>query len=274
MVINPWQIGLEIQQQTLRAVAVQRQRQGWQLRHWWLLPLPENTFRDGVLRSPEQLTPVLASWRRELPLRHQLRVAFPSQRTLQRPVPVPDNRLREPDREAYMASSAARQMQMLPAQLSWDYAIQPQDATQHLVTAARLSDVEELLHCLAKLRLFPATLTPGASVLPALSNLCCQAASAYLVHREIDHWLWASVGEHPGWGWIDARQSKTLAELCLTLETTPEKIAFSSAIAEPLPPGTVALDAWRALARLQPPLPQHGGSFTVAIALAIGRLNR
>ncbi len=274
MVISTWQIGLEIQHQTLRAVAVQRQRQGWQLRRWWLLPLPENTLREGVVRSPECLVKVLAQWRRELPLRHQLRVAFPTQRTLQRPVPAPDNRLREPARESYLAACAARQLQTLPAQLSWDYTAISQDPTQLRVIAARQSEVQELLACLAKQRLFPATLTPGASALPILGSLCNPSKPRFLVHREHDHWLWATASDEPDWGWVDALQVETFADLCRQLTVEPQEVAFSSAAADPLPTGAHSLDAWRALVRLQPPLPQHGGSFTVAIALATGRVSR
>ncbi|MCT4703461.1 pilus assembly protein [Enterobacteriaceae bacterium H20N1] len=274
MVITAWQIGLEIQHETLRAVAVQRRRQGWQLRHWWLIPLPENTFREGVLQSPENLIKGLAQWRRELPLRHQLRVAFPTQRTLQRPVPTPDNRLQEPARESYLAAAAARQLQMTPAQLSWDYTAMPQDPAQLRVIAARYSEVQEMLTSLAKQRLFPATLTPGASVLPALGSLCGPAKPRFLVHRECDHWLWATSSDEPEWGWVDARQAQTFSDLCLQLAVEPHEVAFSSAVAEPVPSGALPLDAWRALVRLQPPLPQHGGSFTVAIGLAIGRVSR
>lgn len=274
MVINIWQIGLEIQQETLRAVAVQRQRQGWQLRHWWLLPLPENTFRKGILQTPENLMKVLMQWRRELPLRHQLRVAFPTQRTLQRPVPVPDNRLQEPARESYLAAAAARQLQMLPAQLSWDYTAMPQDPAQLRVIAARHSEVQDLLTSLAKQSLFPATLTPGASVLPVLGSLCGPNKPRFLVHRECDHWLWATSCDKADWGWMDARQVPTFSDLCLQLAVEPQDVAFSSVMTEPLPRGAHPLDAWRALVRLQPPLPQHGGSFTVAIGLAIGRICR
>lgn len=199
MAFKTWQIGLEIQQQTLRAVAVQRQRQGWQLRHWWHLPLPESTFREGVLQSPENLMTVLGQWRRELPLRHQLRVAFPTQRTLQRAVPAADNRLQETARESYLVAAAARQLQMQPAQLSWDYTPMPQDACQLFVTAARQSEVKGLLGCLNKQRLFPVTLTPGASVLPALSHLVDSDEPFFLVHREYDSWLWATSGAVSTW---------------------------------------------------------------------------
>jgi pilus assembly protein HofM len=274
MAFKTWQIGLEIQQQTLRAVAVQRQRQGWQLRHWWHLPLAKNTFREGVLQSPENLLTVLAQWRRELPLQHQLRVAFPTQRTLQRAVPAPDNRLRETARESYLATAAAKQLQMQPAQLSWDYVAQPQDSSRLLVTAARQSEVKGLLSCLAKQRLFPTVLAPGASALPALSPLFDLDMPRFLVHQECDHWLWAKPGDTPDWGWVESRQTQTFADLCQQLSAEPEEIAFSSAAADPVPQGAKTLDAWRALVRLQPPLPKVSGIFTVAIALAIGRVQK
>lgn len=274
MVLQTWQIGLEIQHETLRAVAVQRQRQGWQLRQWWQLPLPDNTFREGVLQAPENLNNVLAQWRRELPLRHQLRVAFPTQRTLQRPVPSPDNRLQEPAREGYLAHAAARQLQMLPDQLSWDYTPMPQEAAQTRVIAARHSEVQGLLACFTAQRLFPATLSPGASVLPILGALCHPKSPRYLVHRERDHWLWATLSEVPDWGWLDARQAPRFSDVCQQLTVEPQDVAFSSAEFVPLPEGVTPLDAWRALVRLQPPLPKQGGSFTVAIGLAIGRVNR
>lgn len=274
MVLNVWQIGLEIQSEALRVVAVLRQRQGWQLRHWWLIPLAENTFRDGVLLSPENLTRALTPWRKELPLRHQLRIAFPSQRTLQRPIPAPDNRLSEPDRETYLATSAARQLQMLPGQLSWDYAASAQNAGQLLVTAARHTEVDALIQCLSKLRLFPTALTPGACVLSTLAGLCYPEKPRFLIHHEIDHWLWASLGEEACWGWIDARQSPTFLDVCQHLQTRPAEVAFSSALPELAAQGAIKLDAWRAITRLHPPLPSHGGCFTVAIGLATGKINQ
>lgn len=274
MVFNVWQIGLEIHQEALRVIAVQRQKQGWQLRHWWLIPLPENTFLEGVLHSPENLIQALSPWRRELPLRHQLRVAFPSQRTLQRSVPAPDNRLAEPDREIYLATAAARQLQMLPGQLSWDYTATPHEGNSLLVTAARRREVDVLIKCLAKLRLFPVALTPDACVLPVLGGLCHPEKPRFLVHQESDHWLWANTEEEARWGWVDARQSPTFHDVCQHLTVQPKEVAFSSALSEPTPQGAIELDAWRALVRLHPPLPPQGGSFTVAIGLATGKVNR
>lgn len=275
MMFDTWQIGLDIQYENIRAVAVQRQRQGWQLRHWWHLSFPEGTFRDGVLINAEAFTKTLADWRKELPLRHQLRVSFPTQRTLQRPVSVPDKRLSEPASEAYIASATARQLQMSPAQLCWDYLASQDVADPHLIVAARQTDVAALLKNLAAVRLYPVTLTPAASVLPTLVTPCRLEACQYLVHQENNYWLWASTDATPRWGWADANTVPTISDLCQQLITEPEFVALSYVQSEPLPAvGVLPLDAWRALSRLQPPLPRHGAMFTVAIGLAIGRSSR
>lgn len=274
MMFDTWQIGLDIQYESIRAVAVQRQRQGWQLRRWWQLSFPEGTFHDGLLINAEAFINTLADWRKELPLRHQLRVSFPTQRTLQRPVPVPDKRLSEPAGEAYIASATARQLQMSPAQLCWDYLASQDVADSHLIVAARQTDVAALLKNLATVRLYPATLTPAASVLPTLITPCHLQGCQYLVHHENNHWLWASTDATPRWGWADTNTTPTIFDLCQQLATEPECIALSHAQSEPLLAGVLPLDAWRALSRLQPPLPRHGGMFTVAIGLAIGRISR
>lgn len=272
MEFTTWQIGIDIQHENIRVVAVQRQRQGWQLRHWWQLPLLEGTFSDGLLINTEALTKALADWRKELPLRHQIRVSFPGSRTLQRPVPAPDKRLSEPAREAYIASATARQLQMTPAQLCWDYLPSQDVADPHLIVAARQTDVSALLKSLAAIRLYPTTLTPGASALPTLISPCRLEKCRYLVHHEKDHWLWASTEPVPRWGWSDTNAVPTIFDLCQQLETEPEMVALSHARPAPAPTNILSLDAWQAFSRLQPPLPRNGEEFTVAIALAIGKV--
>ena len=274
MMFATWQIGLDIQHESIRAVAVQRQRQGWQLRHWWQLPLPEGTFRDGLLINAEAFTKAMLDWRKELPVRHQLRVSFPTQRTLQRSVPAPDKRLAESASEAYIASATARQLQMTPAQLCWDY-LASQDVTDsHLIIAARQTDVAALVKSLAVVNLYPATVTPGAGALPLLIAPCHLEKCEYLVHREGNHWLWASTEITPRWGWADTHTVPTIIDFCQQFKTEPERVALSFAQPEPQPAGFLPLDAWSALSRYQPPLPRHGGMFTVAIGLAIGRVSR
>ncbi|WP_167467297.1 pilus assembly protein [Buttiauxella warmboldiae] len=272
MVFTSWQIGMDIQHESIRIVAVVRQRQGWQLRRWWRLPLPEGTFGDGLLINAEAFTKVLAGWRKELPLRHQLRVSFPCQRTLQRSVAAPDKRLSEPASEAYIASATARQLQMTPSQLCWDYLPSQEVTDPPLIVAARKTDVAALLKHLAAVRLFPATITPDASALPALIAPCRLEKYQYLAHCERCHWLWASTEPLARWGWFDAKAVPTLSDLCQQLNSEPEFVALSCVPPVSVPLNVFPLDIWRVFSRLQPPLPQHGGEFVVAVALAIGRV--
>jgi pilus assembly protein HofM len=163
---------------------------------------------------------------------------------------------------------------MSPAQLCWDYLASQDVAGSHLIVAARQTDVAALLKNLAAVRLYPVTVTPAASALPTLITPCHLEACQYLVHRENTHWLWASTDATPRWGWADANTVPTISDLCQQLTTEPEAVALSQVYSEPLPVGILSLDAWGALSRLQPPLPRHGGMFTVAIGLAIGRSSR
>lgn len=58
MAFQRWQIGLDIQNGKLCTVAIQRRRQGWQLRHWQQQTLPDDALKNGVLQSSP------AYWRR------------------------------------------------------------------------------------------------------------------------------------------------------------------------------------------------------------------
>src|SRR5690606_13378600 len=89
---NTWNVGLDIQSHSLRAVAAQRRRGGWQLRHWWQKELPYAVLRDGYLDQSESLIPLLRQWRTRLPRHISLRIALPVQRVLQHVIPAPDAR--------------------------------------------------------------------------------------------------------------------------------------------------------------------------------------
>ncbi len=75
-----WQVGLDIQIDCVRAVAAQRRRNGWQLRHWWQQALPQAVLRDGCLEPSEFLIRALRQWRVQLPRHISLRIALPAQR--------------------------------------------------------------------------------------------------------------------------------------------------------------------------------------------------
>ncbi|VEB95080.1 Uncharacterised protein [Cedecea lapagei] len=268
MMFPGWRIGLDIQAEGIRAAAVQWHRQGWQLRHWWYLPFPKQSVADGMLPEPATLRETLAAWRKEIPRRHQLRVGFPAQRTLQRQLPPPASRLQESAQEKYIAGAAARQLQLPANQLCYDYV---DNGGSLCVTAAKQEEIDALLACLANVKLFPRTLTPGDKILGALPQDCYAGKCRFLVHEERGYWLWASVNNRERSGWLDKQQVADFPALCQQLDACAGDIAYSHAEGDgAVPAGAERLNAWHPIVRHQPPLPRHGGLYTLALGLALG----
>ena len=89
MAFRNWRIGMHIQQDRIAIVALLFERSRWALRRWWNIPLTPGTVRQGVVVDVEALARQLQSWRRELPMQHQVCIALPAARTLQKRVPRP-----------------------------------------------------------------------------------------------------------------------------------------------------------------------------------------
>lgn len=268
MIFPGWKIGLDIQTEGVRAVAVQKHRRGWQLRQWWNLPFPSVIVTDNILSQPAVLLEILDGWRKQLPRRFQLSVSFPTERTFQQNIPIPDKNLSEAVRENYVAYTTARQLQLPASQLCYDY-LEQSDVLQ--VTASRQSDLNTLLSSFASVQLYPDTVTPCDKVLCALPAGCHLKTCQYRVHEEPGYWLWASCNHTMSSGWQDKRQYSDLTALCRWLKSAPENIAFSTAC--PRDKASLAvqeLDVWQLLTRLYPPLPQTKGRYTIALGLAFG----
>jgi len=268
MIFPGWKIGLDIQTEGVRAVAIQKHRRGWQLRQWWNLPFPSVVFTDNILSQPTVLLEMLDGWRKQLPRRFQLSVSFPTERTFQQNIPIPDKNLSEAVRENYVAYTTARQLQLPASQLCYDY-LEQSDVLK--VTASRQSDLNTLLSSLASVQLYPDTVTPGDKVLYALPARCNPQTCQYRIHEESGYWLWASCNHTMSSGWLDKRKYFDLTALCRWLKSAPENIAFSTAYPRDNPSLSVQeLDAWQLLTRLYPPLPQTKGRYTIALGLAFG----
>lgn len=267
MIFSGWQIGLDIQTEGVRAVAVQKHRQGWQLRQWWNLPFPSLVSVDDILSQPAVLLEILDVWRKQLPHRFRLSVSFPTERTFQKSIPIPDKNLSEAVRENYVAYTTARRLQMPASQLCYDYL---EHCNELKVTASRQSDLDTLLTSLASVQLYPDAVTPGDKVLCALPAACYPQSCQYRIHEEAGYWLWACNNTQTS-GWQEKQQYPDLTALCRWLNTTPENIAFSTTSPENSTDLAVhELDVWKLLTRLYPPLPRTKGRYTIALGLALG----
>lgn len=122
MAFRNWRIGMHIQQDSIAIVALLHERSHWALRRWWRIPLPPGLVRQGMVVDVSALGAQLSAWRRELPVQHQVSIAFPAVRTLQKRLPYPQFALRDREQATWIASAMTQQLAMPAASLSIDYA--------------------------------------------------------------------------------------------------------------------------------------------------------
>lgn len=121
MAFKIWQIGLHLQQQEALAVAIVRDAKECFLQRWWRLPLAHDIIKDGRIVDAQRLAKTLLPWSRELPQRHHIMLAFPASRTLQRSFPRPSMSLGEREQMAWLSGTMARELDMDPDSLRFDY---------------------------------------------------------------------------------------------------------------------------------------------------------
>ncbi|MGM3162691.1 type IV pilus biogenesis protein PilM [Dickeya undicola] len=290
-----WQVGLDIQNGVVRALAVQRRRHGWQLRHWWQLPLPGGTLSGGSLHHPAALCTVLRQWRQELPRFVSLRLGFPASRVLQQRLTMPDRRLREPRRGEYIARMAAKALPISGDDLALDYRPDPQTPNTLLVTAARQTELNIWLHCLRDAGLQPDAVDITPCALRCMAAQAGLATDHLLLHRFDDHWLWvAPLGEPLAFGTFypddihsDDRHSDSMSGRSDGIATSPDVLKYVStcyqnnashqaylsasvpAYLQLLPATLIPWSPLSAFERQQPPLPAFPAAFAIAGGLAI-----
>src|SRR5471030_817790 len=282
MRLQAWQVGLDIQAGFVRAIAVQRRRYGWQLRHWWQHPLPPISLRGGILHEIAGLSAILSVWRHSLPSKISLRICLPAQRVMQHSLPQPDARLSGAARSAFIFASGARHFPLSTEQLVMDYRAAPAGDNAIIVTAARRQEVEQWQHVLAASGLFPEVIELAPCALQLAASASGVSGEKLLFHRLDEGWLWVSPHGLPfQFGAFDdeevsdvttlntlARAQYRASRLC------EEGSLFSGAVSEPLPEGIASWSPLTAIGQLSPPLPAHPGSYAIAVGLAIRAVDR
>ncbi|MDG0799026.1 type IV pilus biogenesis protein PilM [Pectobacterium punjabense] len=278
MAYHIWRVGLDIQNGFMRALAVQRRRYGWQLRHWWQYPLPDDTLRSGSLHHTEVLCETLQTWRRLLPEPISLRVGFPAQSILQQRLPLPDPRLQEPERSLYIETMADRKLPISRESLAIDYREDPQEQGSLLVTAARRQEIDKWLTCLKSAGLHPDVLDVSTCALRTMAQLAGLEANRLFLHRLLDGWLWVSPLNHAFYsGVIHLDELNDEADIVSVVSTRyqhdVDSVAYYSSVLSDLPrQSTNVLLPWSPLtvfSHLQPPLPSFPSAFAVASGLAL-----
>lgn len=256
MAFRFWQIGLHIQQHEALAVAVVRGASGWSLQRWWRVPLAGRTFVDEHLREPEQLVDALLPWRRSLPHRHHIYLSFPASRTLQKHVPRPEMALREREQTAWLTGAMARELDMPPDALRFDYREDTLTPAFN-VTAAQSKEVATLLTLAQKLKMQVTAITPDACALQRFIPYLL-AHQQCLAWRDEEQWLWAT---RYAWGRKPLQEAACADSLAATLSIEPESLTVC---------GAGGFEPWCAVAIRQPPVPPEGHTFAIALGLAMG----
>lgn len=248
MAFRCWQVGVHIQEHHVAIVALSQEKMGWALRRWWWISL-----REG-----KTLVETLRGWRRELPYWHNVAMAFPANRTLQKRIPQPSAALRETEREQWMAHAVAQRLEMASEDLCFDYKL-AEPAGEYCVTAVRRREVEALRQTVRSLNLQLSVVSPDASALqnffPFLS-----AQEPCIIWQGEEHWLWAT---REAWGTTPRAQSTSVSSLLEHIPGQPASAALCSS-------ESGQFDPWTLLSQQQPPLPACGTPFAVAIALSLG----
>ncbi|WP_369789503.1 type IV pilus biogenesis protein PilM [Rouxiella sp. WC2420] len=272
-----WQVGLDIQNGYARAIAVQKRRSGWQLRHWWQHPLPQEVMRQGILHETEQLIVILSRWRRCLPVTISLRICLPAQRIIQLRLPTPDNRLQEPHRDAFIRASAAKQLPLAMESLMIDYRTEPCDNRQLVVTAARQEEVAQWQHCLAQAKLFPEAIDLTPCAIQQSASSAGIPAESLLLHRLNQQWLWVAPHGLPfQFGLLEEDEApsldqwhNTLSGLYSASKLCSGEIHYSSFEPDTPPAGMKVWSPFSAFTQMSPPLPLETGAFVIAAGLAL-----
>ncbi|MDY1038070.1 DNA utilization protein HofM [Lelliottia sp. CFBP8978] len=258
MAFKTWRTGVHIQQDRVIAVALTKERSAWYLRRWWQIPLLPDAIRDGQIVNPEQVVSALSEWSRALPRYHRIFLAFPAARTLQKALPRPGMRLNDSEQASWIASAMSRELEMAPDALCFDYVEDTLTQAFH-VTAAQNKEVADLLMLAKTLRLNLTAITPDAGALTNLLPLLAAPVQC-VAWCDSNQWLWAMRHQ---WGRKRHDEAENVADLAALLALNPQEIVLFDARQH---------DPFSLISRYQPPLPENGADFTVALALAMGEI--
>ncbi|WP_075182558.1 hypothetical protein [Pantoea sp. 1.19] len=268
MTYHTWQVGIDIQNGQLCALAVLRRRQGWQLRHWFRTPLPDSIVQNGQLQRSPALTHALRILRRRLPRRHSLRVGYPPHAVQQHRLAAPGPAISARDRKHYLAASARRLFPIDPAGLAID--ARDGAAESLVLTATRRETIDSWLSGLADAELEPEVLELTPNALSVTAGALALPQDQAVVYALADHWLWLRrAAEGPVWGWASRDDIADVERLRQQMLPGSGPFWFSASTPQPQPAGSHPLQPLRAVALQQPPLPDYPDAFTLALGLAL-----
>ncbi|PWW02340.1 hypothetical protein [Mangrovibacter plantisponsor] len=260
-----WQVGVDIQRDSLRAVAVQHRRYGWQLRGWWEWPMSHHSPADTQLPPQADVVSALGELRRSLPAGYRIRVGIPAGRTLQQQLVLPAMAMTESDTCRYIGQMAAQQLDMPASQLCWDYVASAGSKHVSVVTAPA-DEVARLQEYFTQSQCHLSAITPDALALAPYQAQ--EGDNAWVIYRSQQDWLWYGPQQ---WGSTRFSDVAGVPGLLARLGCEAEHIHFCGPHEVRTEPSQEWLDPYHVLHLVAPPLPENIGPFVIALGLALGR---
>ncbi|STI72028.1 pilus assembly protein [Escherichia coli] len=159
--------------------------------------------------------------------------------------------LGEREQTAWLSGTMARELDMDPDSLRFDYS-EDSLSPAYNVTAAQSKELATLLTLAERLRVHVSAITPDASALQRFLPFL-PSHQQCLAWRDNEQWLWAT---RYRWGRKLAVGMTSAKELAAALSVDPESVAIC---------GEGGFDPWEAVSVRQPPLPPPGGDFAIAL---------
>lgn len=283
MYSQQWQVGLDIQEDTLRSLAVKKRRYGWQLCHWWHAPLAGSSLNSRGEVEPECLLELLKNWRKRLPKKISLRITLPVSLILQQPLPLPAQPLSEPEL-AWLVEASLDKLFPLPAsELAFDYrqmmGKKGQPAEKLLITAAKYSELNRWLAVLAEVGIEPDAVDIAPSILRFMADLVGVPTDSLLVHGYHNRLLMvAPLAEEFCFNLLNVSELEAAQQQALIHQgyhqlsgQTAVGISYSGSERPALLrlPEVSTWSPFSAIQQLQPPLPQDPAVYVIACGLAL-----
>ncbi|MFV0547924.1 MAG: pilus assembly protein PilM [Limnobaculum xujianqingii] len=279
-----WQVGLDIQEDSFCALAIQRRRYGWQLRHWHYQQVTPLCIGDNTaMFSPEIIT-TLSEWRCNLPRRVSLRIALPAEVILQQSIKLPEPSLSLQEQTWLVEASMSKLFPLAARELAVDYRLMSsvnsnQSASGEIVVSAtRRSVIEHWRVELARANIFPDIIDTTPCILRSMALSGGVSPDSLLVHQLYEKYLLVSPLNHALYYQVIPDNSMTVLERIEHARQTYQQISgytVSQVSYSGLPTSAVFpsdIQCWSplvALQQMQPPLPEAPQQFVLACGLAL-----
>lgn len=286
--MQTWQVGLDIQEHGFYAIAVQKRRYGWQLRHWHFQPIVSERLQTKIPVLLPEVIQLLRLWRKQMPKRVSVRIALPASSILQQSIPLPEKKLSYQEQSWLVDASLCKLFPLSAKELAIDYRVadfsaKEQEVTKTIVvSAARRSEIDEWIKALAEADIFPDVIDSSPCVLRFMAKSAGIDEGRLLFHQFSQQFLVVSPLDKSFFYRLIPNEAMCCTQriehaLQIYQQIKNEKVTQvygSGLCADDLPSNT---DCWSPLTALQQfsaPLPDVPHQFVLACGLALREEDR